>query len=182
MVTAQETPETGRAFQQDLYKKMVSADDLAARRPYGYITRMLRVVGWKRIETNHVMTFRNVLERNFTSIFRRSLVWEPKPVFVDSFVLREAFTRMPTRKASFRRIPTLRAFLESGPAIAASLQLQHGFEQQYSRLECARLIDDCAQSGLTEQKMRAACGLRPREAWLYFPSLGFALGDSVARV
>ena len=182
MVTAQETPETGRAFQQDLYKKKsVSADDLAARRPYGYITRMLRVVGWKRIETNHVMTFRNVLERNFTSIFRRSLVWEPKPVFVDSFVLREAYSDA-YKEGIFSKDPTLRAFLESGPAIAASLQLQHGFERQYSRLECARLIDDCAQSGLTEQKMRAACGLRPREAWLYFPSLGFALGDSVARV
>ena len=36
MITAQEALETNRILQQDLFKKMVSADDLAARRPYGY--------------------------------------------------------------------------------------------------------------------------------------------------
>ena len=65
IVTAQETPQTAKTFQQDLYKKLVSADDLSGRRPYGgYMTRMMRATGWKRMEANHIMSFRNVLEQN----------------------------------------------------------------------------------------------------------------------
>ncbi|CAE7644263.1 unnamed protein product, partial [Symbiodinium microadriaticum] len=48
------TPETNKAFQQDLFKKLVSADDLAGRRPYGFVTRMLRCFGWKRYESNQI--------------------------------------------------------------------------------------------------------------------------------
>ena len=46
IITAQEAPETHKHFQQDLFKKLMSADDLAGRRPYGFVTRMLRVIGF----------------------------------------------------------------------------------------------------------------------------------------
>ena len=162
MITAQEAPETARAFQQDLFKKMVSADDLAARRPYGYVTRMLRVTGWKRIETNHIMSFRNVMERNFNSIHRRCLVWMPKAVFVDQDCLSSYGDA--ALDGIFPKDPTLRNFLESGPAIAATLHLQHGFEMKHSREHCYKTIDECAAQGPTENKMREACGLEPRQA------------------
>ena len=162
MITAQEAPETARAFQQDLFKKMVSADDLAARRPYGYVTRMLRVTGWKRIETNHIMSFRNVMERNFNSIHRRCLVWMPKAVFVDQDCLSSYGDA--ALDGIFPKDPTLRNFLESGPAIAATLHLQHGFEMKHSRERCYKTIDECAAQGPTENKMREACGLEPRQA------------------
>ena len=87
IITCQEAPETGKPFQQDLYKKMMSADDLSARKPYGFMTRMLRVIGWKRYEANRMMTFRNVVEKNFNSVNRRGLGWEPLPAFVDSNVI-----------------------------------------------------------------------------------------------
>ena len=162
MITAQEAPETNRTFQQDLFKKMVSADDLAARRPYGYITRMLRVMGWKRIETNQIMSFRNVKERNFNSILRRCLVWIPKALFVDADCLAD-YQDAPS-DGIFPKDPTLRSFLEGGPAIAASLRMQHGFETTHSREDCYKVIDDCATAGPTEHKMREACGLQPRQA------------------
>ncbi|OLQ06623.1 hypothetical protein AK812_SmicGene10076 [Symbiodinium microadriaticum] len=62
ILTAQERPDSNRKFREDLYKKLVSADDLAARIPYGYVTRMLRVIGWKRIETNDLLEFHTVSE------------------------------------------------------------------------------------------------------------------------
>ena len=40
----------------------MSADDLAGRKPYGFVTKMMRVTGFKRFETNKIMTFRNVME------------------------------------------------------------------------------------------------------------------------
>ncbi|CAE7810987.1 unnamed protein product [Symbiodinium sp. CCMP2592] len=163
IITAQEKPESNRPFREDLYKKMVSADDLAARKPYGYVTRMLRVVGWKRIETNDLMTFKNISEANFNSIFRRSLVWIPLAVFVDADYLEKEYPDAH-KDGIFPKDPTLRAFLESGPAIAASLQHQLGFELTQSRENCRRLIETYAQAGLTEQKIRKACGLPERAA------------------
>ena len=59
----QEKPDSRKKFREDLYKKLVSGDDLAARRPYGYVTRVLRIVGWKRVETNDLLQFKNVSEQ-----------------------------------------------------------------------------------------------------------------------
>ncbi|CAE7506749.1 unnamed protein product [Symbiodinium sp. CCMP2592] len=162
IITAQEAPETHRHFQQDLYKKFMSADDLAGRKPYGFVTKMMRVCGFKRFETNKIMTFRNVMETNFNSIYRRCLVWKPQPIFVENTSFGDAY-KDPDVDGIFEKDPTLRSFLESGPAIAAALQQQHGFESHYSRQDCFQLIEDYALSGLTERKVREACGLRPRE-------------------
>ena len=169
IVTAQETPETHRSFKEDLYKKMVSADDLAGRKPYGYITRMLRVTGWKRIETNRLMTFKNIEEGNFNSIMRRSLVWRPKPLFVDDEWLQAHYPDSHL-DGIFAKDIGLREFLESGPAIAVSLRNQHGFEAVHNRDKCRALIEEYAVAGLTEKKMREACGLRPREVQVFSDS------------
>ncbi|CAE7209382.1 unnamed protein product, partial [Symbiodinium microadriaticum] len=162
IITAQEAPETHRHFQQDLYKKFMSADDLAGRKPYGFVAKMMRVTGFKRFETNKIMTFRNVMETNFNSIYRRCLVWKPQPIFVDSTSFGDAY-KDPDADGIFQKDPTLRSFLESGPAIAAALIQQHGFESHYSRQECVQMIEDYALSGFTERKVREACGLRPPE-------------------
>ena len=161
ILTAQEKPETHKSFREDLYKKMVSADDLAGRKPYGYVTRMLRVTGWKRIETNQLMSFRGVSERNFNSILRRSLVWRPQAIFIDA----EELAAYPDAGSDgiFPKDPSLRQFLESGAAIAASLRLQLGFEMEHSRSDCRKLIEAAAAEGLTERKMRKACGLSARQ-------------------
>ena len=132
IITAQEAPETHRHFQQDLYEKFMSADDLAGRKPYGFVTKMMHVTGFKRFETNKIMTFRNVMETNFNSIYRRCLVWNPKPIFVENTVFGAAYPD-PETDGIFVKDPSLRSFLESGPAIAAALQQQHGFESHYSR-------------------------------------------------
>ena len=162
IITAQEAPETHRHFQQDLFKKLMSADDLAARKPYGFVTRMRRVRGLKRFETNKIITFRNVMEANFNSIYRRCLVWQPLPIFVDDTNFGKDYDD-PDADGIFKKDPSLRAWLESGPAIAVALELQHGFETHYSRDECFHMIENYATSGLTEKKVREACGLPPPE-------------------
>ena len=52
----------------------MSADDLAGQFPYGFVTRMLRVIGFEQFETNRVVTCRNVMEANCNSIYARCLV------------------------------------------------------------------------------------------------------------
>lgn len=165
ILTAQEAPETARRIREDLYKKTMSADGIAGRRPYGYVTRMIELVGWKRMEVNRLMHFKGVSEHNFPSILRRSFIWRPHARFVCRQFLEENY-QDSEKDGYFPKDPTLKDFLVSGPAIASSLQLQHAFEHRHSREDCLHMIESYCNlggdQGLTEDKMRIACGLQPR--------------------
>ena len=71
------------------------------------------------------------------------------------------------RDGIFPKDPDLKQFLTSGPAILAALQIQNAFEMKYGKDECERLIEDYAywggDHGFTEQTMREACGMPPRD-------------------
>lgn len=165
ILTGQEAPESSRRLREDLFKKTMSADAIAGRKPYGYSTKMVDLVGWKRLECNALFRFSGVTEMNFASILRRSFCWRPKARFFDEDFLRDNYPDahldgiFPTR-------PSLRVFLKSGPAIAAGLRSQHGFERMYGRERCISMIDEWAvlgqDEGLTESTMRHACGLPSR--------------------
>ena len=161
----QEAPETDMKLREDLYKKFMSADGIAGRKPYGITTRMLTLVAWKRLETNRPLMFHGVNDTNFPSILRRSLVWNPKGRFIDASILSSKY---PNHEADgvFPKDPDLKPFLASGPCIAAGLRFQHGFEMRHDRIRCRSLIEEYAalggDHGLTEETMRKACGLKPR--------------------
>eukprot|EP00435_Cladocopium_sp_Y103_P012595 s364_g3.t1 len=82
------------------------------------------------------------------------------------FVLTGAYADM-WRDGIFPKDPDLKEFLTSGPAILAALQIQNAFEMKYGKDECERLIEDYAywggDQGFTEQTMREACGMPPRD-------------------
>ena len=67
----------------------------------------------------------------------------------------------------FPKDPDLKQFLISGPAILAALQIQNAFEMKNCKEDCEQLIEDYAywggDRGLTEQTMREACGMPPRD-------------------
>lgn len=71
------------------------------------------------------------------------------------------------RDGVFPKDPDLKDFLMSGPAVLAALQIQNAFEMKFSREDCLRMIEDYAywggDRGLTEQVMREACGMPPRD-------------------
>ena len=83
ILTGQEAPQSTKQMRDDLFKKTMSADGIAGLKLYGYSTKMLELVGWKRLECNTLMRFGGVTERNFMSILRRSFVWKPKAIFFD---------------------------------------------------------------------------------------------------
>jgi hypothetical protein len=139
---------------------------IAGRKPYGITTRMLEIVGWKRIEVNRLMKFGGVTELNFQSILRRSFVWKPKARFLDAKYLQDNY---PNHAADgvFAKKPLLKKFLSSGVACAAGLRMQHGFEHLHSPDDCRNRIEAYAalggDGGLTEDSMRMACGLQSRD-------------------
>ena len=71
------------------------------------------------------------------------------------------------RDGVFPKDPDFKDFLMSGPAVLAALQIQNAFEMKFSREDCLRMIEDYAywggDRGLTEQVMREACGMPPRD-------------------
>ena len=55
--------------------------------PYGILTKMFKIHGWKRMELNHLMTFKGVSEQDFESILRRCLIIKIKARFFDDTYL-----------------------------------------------------------------------------------------------
>ena len=165
IITGQEAPEQTKRMREDLFKRTMSADGIAGRKPYGIATRMMKCVGWKRMEVNKIMKFMGVSEENFLSILRRALVWWPKARFIDGEYLEK---HVPEHELDgvFPKDPSLKVFLESGPAVAAGLRIQHAFETKHRKKDCEAIIEGYAylggDLGITEAKMRQACGLRPR--------------------
>ena len=141
-------PETSRKMMSDLIKNMASD-----RRPYGIVTRMFELIGWKRLELNSILSISGVSEQNFESVlrsfiitprlstltwpllyphicamysfkicamfcqpsmFRRSLVWEPRSRFFDDAILQEP--RLPTvRRTGFSSATPPQEVLGLGP-------------------------------------------------------------------
>ena len=161
ILTAQEKPENSRRMREDLFKKTMSADGIAGRRPYGLQTRMIELVGWKRYEVNSMIRFANVCERNFPSANRRGFVWHPKARFIDEAIIAGPYPDA-NRDGYFKKDEELKAFLKSPPCVAAALRLQHAFEISHGPHDCRQMIEDLASQPLTEDSMREACGLPPR--------------------
>jgi hypothetical protein len=166
ILTGQEAPETNRRMREDVYKKVMSGDGISGRKPYGVSTRMYELIGWKRIEVNRLMSFTGVSEKNFPSIFRRSFVWRPRARFVEPETMLGAEEKFKAN-GYFQKNPKLKNFLVSGPAVAAGLRMQHGFELAHSRDACQQMVEAYASLGgdahLTEDVMRQACGLPERD-------------------
>ena len=73
--TAQERPTGQRQMiREDLIKKFITAELLAGRLPYGILTKMFRVTGWKRFECSKMLQFQCTNEKIFESIVRRFAV------------------------------------------------------------------------------------------------------------
>ena len=159
--TGQEGVQGHRRVREDLYKRTMSANGIAGRKPYGAVTRMLSLVGWKRLEVNHMFNFQGVTSANFNSLLRRSFVWRPKARLIDS-----GTTNVNEAVGLFAPDPSLRDFLVSGPAILAALVQQHAFEALYTREACRDLIEEYVRSGdggCTTSVMKEACGLSALE-------------------
>ena len=114
ILTAQEKPENARKMREDLFKKTMSADGIAGRRPYGISTRMIELVGWKRYEVNSMVRFSGVTAKDFPSAHRRGVVWLPKARFIDGSIIAYQYPD-PSMDGYFAKDDDLKTFLRSGP-------------------------------------------------------------------
>ena len=149
ILTGQETPTSARGIKEDLYKRFITGEPVAVRRPYGHETLMLRIVGWKRLEANRHLSFTGVTEHNFNSTLRRSFVYLINARFVEASHLTDAKYQDHHLDGIYPSDPELHHFVVSSPAVGAAIRKQHAFESLHSQPECLRLIDAyCKQGGV----------------------------------
>ena len=73
--TGQERPTGGKQpIREDLLKKFSTGEGICGRLPYGILTKMHHIIGWKRLESNKLIEFHDITEDNFESILRRFAV------------------------------------------------------------------------------------------------------------
>ncbi len=126
---------------------------------------MLELVGWKRLELNKMLRFAGVTETNFNSILRRCFVWKPKARFWDAEYLKKYYPDSHL-DGIFPKCAEIRIFLVIPGAITASLKIQYCFEHKHAKAECHKMIENYVDiggdEGLTDERIRFACGLKPR--------------------
>ena len=58
-------------LREDLLKKFATAEGITGRLPYAILTKLIKLVGWKRIACNSLFRFDDIVEEDFESILRR---------------------------------------------------------------------------------------------------------------
>ena len=163
--TGQERPEgTKHECRLDLLKKFGTGEGIMGRLPYGILSKLITVIGWKRFELNRMFSFEPVVEGTFGSIMRRSLVIEIESRFLDNDYLK---VHVPNHEdfGIFARDPKAMDFLISGPGVAAGHVIQLAHECDYDESRCRSIISGYVlgggDKGLTEKTLRDACRLPP---------------------
>ena len=145
MVTSgQEVPNTDKPLHEDLYKKVMSGDPVAARLPNAILTKMVTFHGWKRFELNDIMKFHGVSEATFRSIMRRSLVINCKVRFVSA----ERLAQLPPGvQGYFLHKEDMKDFVTSSPAAGALFTIIMGHLSDFSVVAFREKLEKYADGG-----------------------------------
>ncbi|CAK0802819.1 unnamed protein product [Prorocentrum cordatum] len=167
--TGQERPSGQRSsMRQDLLKKFATADTIAGRLPYSILTKMYRIIGWKRMEVNQFFTFDNVNERNLESIVRRIAIIKMQSRFFDKLYVDKIILADPSRYGIFARDPDAKDFMISGAAVAAGHKIQYAFEVENGPDACRDILVNYTKCGgdhgVTEKYVRIACHIKAADA------------------
>jgi hypothetical protein len=168
--TGQERPSgTRNQIREDLLKKFCTAEGISGRLPYAILTKLVKLVGWKRIELNKLFKFDSITESNFESIMRRCAVIRIVAKFFDPLFISMNFKDGSGDKFGlFARESDAQDFSTSSPGILAGLQIQQAFAEEHSEQDCRKIISSYTRgggdNGATFKYIRIACGLPAGEA------------------
>ena len=145
--TGQERPSGSKqGIREDLLKKFCTGEGVAGRLPYGILTKMHKIIGWKRLECNKLIDFQDITEDNFESILRRFAVVQIQARFFEKAQL-AGVELDPDTRGVFCRDPELDSFYTSGPACAGGLKIQAAFEEINSKKACLDIVQHYTRGG-----------------------------------
>lgn len=166
VLSGQERPQgSKRKLLLHLWRKFLSGEGLRGRLPYAILTRMIRLIGWVRIEVNSLLAFNDLTEDEFESIMRRSAVIKIAARLSDRQYL-EANFPSHAEYGIFARDPAFTIEFQTMQYAAAWNRTLHFFERQHGEQQCRGIIVAYTrggkEGGLTERYMRCACSLEAR--------------------
>ena len=170
LFTGQERPTgTKNCMREDLLKKFATAEGIAGRLPYAILTKLIKLIGWKRIELNKLFKFADIDDSNFESIVRRCAVIKIKARFFDATYLKRYFkTDSHEQYGIFARDPDAGAFMTGDPGVAAGIIIQESFGFANSLQDIRTVMSNYARcggdDGSTVKYIRTACSLPPEES------------------
>ena len=158
VVTGQETPHSStKSMRDDLYKKHMSGDPVPSRLLYSIVTKMVELIGWKRLEMNKLLAFHGVTEGTFASMLRRTLILRMKARFTANPLY------VKPEQGLFIADDDLKEFLGSRPAALAGLRWLFGFQASTTLAEARSILEDYVVADpTTELFLREACSLEAR--------------------
>ena len=166
--TGQERPTGNKSrLREDLLKRFATGEGIAGRLPYGVLTKLYSIQGWKRMEMNKLLQFDHITEHNFESILRRIAIIKIKAMFFDKAAiekLRETTGEHSLEEAGiFERDTSLLAFMSAGPACAAGHRSQLMFERKHDEAACRQAVQGYTRcggdDGVGYKYMRKSCNL-----------------------
>ena len=161
--TGQEKPTGNKhSLREDLLKKFATGEGISGRLPYGLLTKLFTLIGWKRIELNKLFTFDEITETNFESILRRCAIVRIQAKFFEAQDLKKHSPDHETYGV-FAREADVKDFLTSSQGAAAGLRIQQIFGEDNSRQDVEDTIHNYTSCGgdlgVTEKYVRLACNL-----------------------
>ena len=166
---ARRLPSTNKRLREDLHKKVVSEDPVAARLPYAILTKMVTFLGWKRFEMNETLKFHGVTEMTFPSMMRRSLILDRMGRFACA---QRLASLLPGTQGYSLVQQDMKDFVTSQPAAGALLTIVLGELCDFLALRPSgkRLKDTLeggGDGGVRRATTRAACGLPAEDVALH---------------
>ena len=166
--SGQERPQGGskKKMQIHLWKKFNSGEGLRARLPYSILTRMIRLLGWVRLEVNSALEFYDISELEYESILRRACLIEIYARFFDQAYLDK---HLPNHEdfGIFGRKPHLEHAFATLPYAGAWNRTQHAFEEKHGQQQCMDIIVNFCRNdgdrGRTDAFIRECCHLEKRD-------------------
>ncbi|CAK0856925.1 unnamed protein product, partial [Prorocentrum cordatum] len=145
-----------------LWRKFLSGEGLRGRLPYAVLTRMVRLIGWVKLEVNSMLAFSDLTEQEFESIMRRSCVIKIAARLFDKQYLGAHFPEHE-EYGTFARDPSFTRKFQTSQCAAAWNRTQHVFEASNGEQQCQDFIVQYSRGGedlgVTERYMRRACSL-----------------------
>ena len=147
LFTFQEKPEgQGKPLRDDIFKKIVTGEGMFGRMPFAVLTKLFRLIGWKRFEVNKMCKFLGVTQTSLQSLLRRCIVIEIKARFLDANH-RSAYPRWLDEVGIFGRDPHAADLLCSGPGVLYGLRRLLIFERKFDEAQMRNFPDHYVNGG-----------------------------------
>lgn len=168
-----------------MLKKMLTSEGIAGHLPYAMLTRMVKRIGWKRVELDKLFRVDDIDDTHFEIIGRRCAVIRILAKLCGPSYQRRNYTALNHEQYGIcAREADAGVCLTCPPGVLAGRSIQHAFAEDHQEQDSRAIMEgytSCGDdNGVTVRDLHMVCGLpvdtavlsvHPMEAMLYSSKL-----------